>query len=61
MAKKMQTFNVQARLDLWVSTEIKAENLLDAVQEASTMQEKDFVTIDGDFIDGKLHITGVYE
>ena len=60
MAKRKR-YTVQAKLDLFVSTEILAESLEDAVQQSKKLTEHDFVTIpQGDYIDGSMEVTGVY-
>lgn len=60
MAKRKR-YTVQAKLDLFVSTEILADSLEAAVQQSKSLTEHDFVTIsEGDYIDGNMEVTGVY-
>jgi len=57
----MKTFNVSAKLDLFVTAEVKAETLEEALEQARKMKEQDFITINGEFLDGSMEITGIYE
>lgn len=60
MATKLKAFDVTARLVLMVQTTIKAESLADAVEDAKSLREVDFVTIlPNEFMDGSIRITGV--
>mgnify|MGYP001559823117 CR=1 FL=1 len=61
MSKKLTTFNVMAKLTLDVSIAIDAESLLDALYRTTELKEQDFVTIDGEYLDGEMKIIGVYE
>ena len=57
----MKTFQVSAKLDLFVSTEIQAKSLEEALEKARKFKEQEFVTILGDYLDGNMEITGIYE
>lgn len=62
MAKTQnRNFEIQAKLSLLATKTISAQSLEDALEEAKSLTETDFVTFLGDFVDGKLCITGVYE
>jgi len=61
MAKKVKSFIVAARLNIECDTEIKAESLEDAIAQARKLSECDFVTIHGDYMDGDMDVTGVFE
>jgi len=57
----MKTFQVSAKLNLFVTNEVKAETLEEALEQARKLKEQDFVTINGEFLDGSMEITGIYE
>jgi hypothetical protein len=60
MAKKLNQYNVTARLVLYVDVDIKAESFADALEKAKGMRETDFVNIpNGHFLDGSIAISGV--
>lgn len=59
MATKLQKFSVTARLVLIIGIDIKAESYEDALKEAETLKETDFVKILGDFNDGSIRIVNV--
>jgi len=59
--KKLTSFNVMAELKVTSSIIIEAESLLDAVEKAKLLKDEDFVTVEGEYMDGELRITGVYE
>lgn len=61
MAKKVKSFNVTAKLNITCNIDIKAESLEDAIEQARTLGETDFVDILGDFIDGNMYVIGVYD
>jgi hypothetical protein len=58
---KMIEFEVQAKLDLLVSTTVSAKSIEEALEKAKGLQETDFVEFLGDYIDGKFRVSGVYE
>ena len=60
-SQRLNTFSVWAKLNLDVSIEIKAESLEDAVVRSKELKEHDFVEFLGDFNDGDMKITGVFE
>lgn len=57
---KLKTYHIQADIKTLVSIEIKAENMRDAIAQSEALQVQDFITIDGEYIDGELDITGIY-
>jgi hypothetical protein len=59
MAKTLGVYQVYARLNLEVSVKIKAETLEEALKEARTMKEEDFVNILGEYLDGRMKVIGV--
>ena len=59
--KKLTSFNVMAELKTTSSITIEAESLLDAVEKAKLLKDEDFITVEGEYMDGELRITGVYE
>ena len=59
--KKTKSYLVQAVLHLMVATEVRAKDLDEALEIAKTMKESDFVDIHGDYVDGNMSVTGVYE
>jgi hypothetical protein len=44
-----------------IGIEIQATSLEEAVQKSASLKENDFITIEGDYLDGSLEITGVYK
>ena len=59
MSKALKTYSVTGRLELVVSIDVKAENLVDALLSAGKLTEHDFVKILGEYFDGGLAIVGV--
>jgi hypothetical protein len=57
----MKTFQVSAKLKLFVTTEVQAKSLEEALEKSRTFKEQEFVTILGDYLDGSMEITGIYE
>lgn len=58
---KLKSYQAQAKIEVWVSTEIQASNLIEAAQKASALKEEDFITVDGEYLDGRIQITGAFE
>lgn len=58
MAKRRE-FSVTARVTVIASINIAAENFQDAVAAARDLDVTDFVTIDGEYIDGRIQIAQV--
>jgi hypothetical protein len=58
---KNKKYLAMARISVDVTTEIEASNLTEAAQKAVSLKEDDFITIDGEYLDGCIEITGVYE
>jgi len=58
--KKLQTYCIQAKLSLIVSTEVSAHDLDEALAKSKEMNEDNFVEILGEYMDGNHTITGVY-
>lgn len=57
--KTLKTFKVTARLILITSIHIEAASYEDAVAEAKTLQETDFVRVKGELCDGSLAIASI--
>lgn len=58
---KTRSYEIQAKLVLLTSKTISAESLEAATEKAKGLKEIDFVDIHGDFMDGGMRITGIYE
>ncbi len=58
--KKLQTYCIQAKLNLMVSIEVSAHDLDEALAMSKEKEVSDFVDIHGDYIDGNMRVTGVY-
>jgi hypothetical protein len=61
MASKTKGYQVLAKLEVSIGIEIQATSLEEAVQKSASLKENDFITIEGDYLDGSLEITGVYK
>lgn len=59
--KKTTTFQVSALLSLWISVNIEAATLEDALVQSKALKEGHFVHIKGDYNDGKMRIIGIYD
>ena len=55
------TYNVIGKLKLEVAVPVTAPSLEEAIAKARELKETDFVTIDGDYMDGDIKIIGLYE
>ena len=55
------TYNVIGKLKLEVIVPVTAPSLEEAIAKARELKETDFVTIDGDYMDGDIKIIGLYE
>ena len=55
------TYNVIGKLKLEVIVPVTAPSLEEAIVKARELKETDFVTIDGDYMDGDIKIIGLYE
>ena len=55
------TYSVMAKLKLEVTVPVTAPSLEEAIAKARELKETDFVTIDGDYMDGDIKIIGLYE
>ena len=60
MGKTLEEFIITGKLDLLVDVTVSAESLEDAVQKSKELQVTDFIDFKGDYIDGRLEITGAY-
>lgn len=58
---KNKTFHVNGRLALEVCIPIIAESLENAIEKSKSLKETDFVDILGDFNDGEMRVTGIFE
>jgi hypothetical protein len=61
MSTKIKTYQVMAKVEVDVSIEVQATSLEEAIQKSSSLKEQDFITIDGEYLDGNFEITGVYK
>lgn len=62
MASKNKTYTVNVKLvDFWISKDIKADSLENALAQSRELKPDDFVDIKGDWIDGHLAVIGVME
>lgn len=61
MAKKLKNFTVWADVKINCGTDIKAESLEDAIAQARTLKEEDFVEVFENFNDGSVTVTGITE
>ena len=61
MTTKLKSFQVWAECHRQVALEIKAENLEDAIVKSKELEEDDFVTVNGDYMDESTRVTGVIE
>jgi len=59
MTKTLKAFNVTARMIIVADISIKAASLEEAVAEAATLKEVDFISFKGEFDDGSIKIVGV--
>ena len=59
MTTPLKKFDVTARLLLLVGITIKAESFEDALEQAKTLREQDFVKLKGEFADGSIAIQNV--
>ncbi len=59
--EKPREFEVQARLVLLTTLTVSAKSLEEAMAKAGLLQERDFVEFAGDYIDGSMRITGIFE
>jgi hypothetical protein len=59
--EKLRDFEIQATLVLLVTTTVPARSLDEAVGKSKELKESDFVDFKGDYMDGKMRITGIYE
>ena len=59
MTTPLKKFDVTARLLLLVGITIKAESFEDALEQAKTLREQDFVKFKGEFADGSIAIQNV--
>ena len=60
-SKTLKTFSVNADLKIWAGIEIKAESLEDALEQGRKLKELDFITVKGEFLDGSIKLSGLYE
>jgi len=61
VATKLRTFTVYAKVFVETNTTIRAKDLRDAAEQALGLTERDFVEFDGDFMDGSIKVTALYE
>lgn len=58
---KTREYQVQAKLELLISISTNASSLLEAIEKSKNLKEDSFADIIGDYVDGEMRITGVYE
>ena len=61
MATKLKAFQVYAKCIREVGITIRAESLADAVAKSDELEDKDFVTVKEEYLDGSTKVTGVFE
>jgi hypothetical protein len=61
MKEKTKEYQVQAIIKTIVCISVSAKTLEEALDKSKALTEKDFITIDGEYMDGEYRITGVYE
>ncbi len=59
--KKTKRYIVYSKLIINAGVEVTARGLEEAVAKAREMNEEDFIDFKGEYIDGSMDITGVYE
>jgi len=59
MAKKLDAFTITAKLKLLADCTIRAESYEDALARSKELNERDFVSFKGEFIDGKIEIGNI--
>jgi hypothetical protein len=57
---EVSKYNVSADIKVSVCIMVGGKTLEEALAEARKLEVTDFVTIEGDYLDGELEITGVY-
>ncbi len=55
----MEDYTIYAKLNIEVTTTVRADNLGAALERAKGLQETDFVRFGGDYIDGDMRIVGI--
>ena len=58
---KTEEYYITARLALEVNIAITASSLEDAVEKSKSLNVENFVEILGDYNDGEMRITGIFE
>ena len=57
-----KTYSVYAKFpELYTSVNVHATSMEDALEIAKTLEMKNFITFEGEWIDGRVHIAGVNE
>jgi hypothetical protein len=60
MAKdNRKTYDVNFRVVLIVSTEVKADNLIDAIEAANDVKDSSLFTVNGEYNDGSRQLISV--
>lgn len=57
----MANFTVYAKMNITVSVEISAKHLDEALEKSKKLNQIDFITFVGDYMDGDFKINGVIE
>lgn len=61
MATKKRNYQITAKLELQVDIEVFAASLEEALAQSNDLKVSDFVEFKGDYIDGGMRISAVYE
>lgn len=59
MQKQNKKFEITARIVVITSISVVADSMEEAVVQAKELKETDFITVDGEYLDGSIRITGV--
>jgi len=59
--EKLKTFGVWAKCNNQVIVEVSAKTLEEAVEKAKALDEDQFISINGEYVDGSFKLTGVLE
>lgn len=60
MKKKLKTFTVQVKLDLFLDVDVKAETLEEALAAGKALDVRDVVEFDVGYHDGEITVVGVF-
>lgn len=60
MSKKLNSYTVGLRLDLYVDVEVQAKNLDEVVEKAKALDHADAVEVLGALVDSNVRIASIY-